>query len=419
MKFGPGRLGIVDVFLPDARVVFVQTGDFRAATERISCGAGETFHAQKYSMEVVERLAQNSALAAVLCINAEARHDEVLPSGVRSIGLENIWRQKKPFDAVMAQLDRLSPTHVVLRIPSVELLNWARSRKVRILPSLADSFAPRSGLRGLRDWWRSRRLGRAVNHASVDRAGNHNIAAAEALAAIGVAPEKIVPWDWPRSPTPADFSAKTAARAARKRLICVGTVSEMKGVGDVLRALAVDPEMGGGATLEVVGAGEIEEMRALAASLGVTDRVTFTGRIPHAEVGPRMHAADAVLVYSRHAYGEGLPGTIYLGLASRTPLVVSDHPMFVAYLRDGEDVLVAPECAPKALAARLRALFADDELYTRLSRDSDMVFERLTHPVLWGEFIERWLRDTPDDRAWLDAQALSNWRRAPHDMETP
>jgi glycosyltransferase involved in cell wall biosynthesis len=143
----------------------------------------------------------------------------------------------------------------------------------------------------------------------------------------------------------------------------------------------------------------------------MADRVTFTSRIPRAEIAPRMHAADAVLVYSRHAYGEGLPGTIYLGLASRTPLVVSDHPMFVAYLRDGDDVLVAPEHAPQALAARLRALFDDEALYARLSRNSDAAFARITHPVLWGEFVERWLRDTPEDRAWLDAQALLNWRQ--------
>jgi glycosyltransferase involved in cell wall biosynthesis len=143
----------------------------------------------------------------------------------------------------------------------------------------------------------------------------------------------------------------------------------------------------------------------------MADRVTFTSRIPRAEIAPRMHAADAVLVYSRHAYGEGLPGTIYLGLASRTPLVVSDHPMFVAYLRDGDDVLVAPEHAPQALAARLRALFDDEALYARLSRNSDAAFARIAHPVLWGEFVERWLRDTPEDRAWLDAQALLNWRQ--------
>jgi len=401
----------------EKRIFFVQNGDFRAASERIASGGGETFHAQKYSMEVVDRLAAEAALAAVLCINAEASHDEVLPSGVRSVGLENIWARKRPFDAVIAQLDRLAPTHLVLRLPSIELLSWAQAREVRVLPSFADSFTPRPGLRGLRDRWRHRRLGRAINHGSVDRAGNHNVAAAEALAAIGVAPEKIVPWDWPRSPTPADFSIKVAQGAGPKRLIYVGTVSEAKGVGDVIRALVVDPEMGNRATLEVVGAGDIDGMRALAASLGVAGRVTFAGRIPHAEVAPRMHAADAVLVYSRHAYGEGLPGTIYLGLASRTPLVVSDHPMFVAYLRDGEDVLVAPERAPEALAARLCELFDDDELYARLSRNSDTAFARITHPVLWGEFIERWLRDTPEDRAWLDAQALPRWRETHHETE--
>lgn len=400
------------------RIVFVQNGDFRAATERIASGVGETFHAQKYSMEVVERLAAETELAAVLCINAEASHDEILPSGVRSIGLENIWAQRKPFDVVIAQLDRLAPTHLVLRLPSVDLLAWARAQEVRVLPSFADSFTPRPGLRGLRDRWRNRRLGRAVNHSSIDRAGNHNVAAAEALAAIGVVPEKIVPWDWPRSPTPADFPSKTGPRAGRKRLICVGTVSEAKGVGDVLRAMAADPEMGGGATLEIVGAGQIDEMRTLTSSLGVANRVTFAGRIPHAEVAPRMHAADAVLVCSRHAYGEGLPGTIYLGLASRTPLVVSDHPMFVAYLRDGDDVLVVPERAPEALAARLRELFDNQDLYARLSRTSDLAFARISHPVLWGEFVERWLRDTPQDRAWLDAQALPRWRESLTKKET-
>lgn len=400
-----------------ARVVFVQYGDFRAANQRIEGGIGETFDAQKYSMDVVERLVANVALVAVLCVRAEEAHDEVLPSGVRSIGLENIWQRRRPFEAVLAKLDELAPTHLILRTPISECLIWARRQNLRVLPSFADSFTPRAGLRGWLDRWRFHRLASAVNHTSVDRAGNHNVAAAEALAAIGVMPEKIVPWDWPRSPTPTDFPVKAAPRPGPKRLIFVGSVSEAKGVGDILHALAADPGMGEGATLEVIGTGDIETMRATAASLSVADRVTFAGRIPHAEVAPRMHAADAVLVYSRHEYGEGLPGTIYLGLASRTPLVVSDHPMFTFYLRGGKDVLVAPERSPPALAARLRELFGNVALYERLSRNSEVAFMRIAHPVLWGEFVERWLRDTPEDRAWLDANSLPNWRRSGEDME--
>jgi hypothetical protein len=392
------------------RVVFVQNGDFRAADLRIRGGIGETYDAQKYSMEVVERLVTQSAFPTVLCVDAEQPHDEILPSGVHSIGLENIWNHRRPFAAVIALLEALAPTHLVLRLPSAELLAWARRRGVRVLPSFADSFTPRSGFRGWLDRWRLYRLASALNHPSVTCVGNHNIAAAEAMAGIGVKPEKIVPWDWPRSPTPQDFSAKAAPGAGRKRLIFVGTVSEAKGVGDILRALAADPAMGEGATLEVLGSGDIDGMRALAAQLGVSQRVQFAGRIPHAAVAPAMHAADAVLVYSRHAYGEGLPGTIYLGLASRTPLVVSDHPMFTAYFRDEEDLLIVPEGAPAMLAARLRALFEDNALYGALSYNSEFAFKRIVHPVLWGAFVQHWLRDAPEDRTWLKANALPRWQ---------
>lgn len=393
-----------------ARIVFVQTSDFRAAYERMSAGMGETYDAQTYSMEVVERLVPQAAVVAVICTCAEIPHDKTLPSGVRSIGLDDIWKQKRPFASVIAQLDALEPTHLILRSPSRPLLTWARQHGVRVLPSFADSFMLRRGLRGWIDRWRLRQLASELNRPEVGRVGNHNIAAAEGLATLGVAAEKIIPWDWPRSPTPADFSPKTAPAAGPKRLIFVGAVSEAKGVGDIIRALAADPRMGDGATLKVVGGGDIEGFQALARSLGVAKRVTFTGRLPHAEIAPAMHAADAVLVYSRHQYGEGLPGTIYLGFASRTPIVISDHPMFVAYFRDREDVLFAPEHAPDQLAARLRVLFDDPALYERLSRNGDSAFVRIAHPVLWGDFVECWLRNGPEECAWLDAQTLPKWR---------
>lgn len=392
------------------RVVFVQHGDFRAADRRIREGIGATYDAQEYSMNVVKQLAKQASLAAVICVDAEEPHDEILVSRVRSIGLESIWQHKRPFDGIISRLEELAPTHLILSLPSSELLVWARKRNVRVLPCFADTFPLRPGLRSWIDRWRRFRLARALNHPSVDFIGNHNIAAAEALAEIGVNPEKVVPWDWPRSPTPKDFPIKMAPNVGRKRLIFVGTVSEAKGVGDILRALAADPGMGEGATLEVLGAGDIEGMRLIATQLGVDDRVSFSGRVPHAAVAPAMHAADAVLVYSRKTYGEGLPGTIYLGLASRTPVVVSDHPMFTAYFRDGNDVLVVPERNPDALAAKLTKLFSDDLLYQSLSRNSLDAFNRIVHPVLWGEFIERWLRNGGEDRDWLNAQALPKWR---------
>lgn len=404
---------------PGARVAFVQNGDFRAAARRLEAGLGETYDAQRDSMEFVERLAAATALTAVISADSEDPHEaDPLPSGVVSIGLAPIWAAaRSPREAwrpVIAELERLAPSHVVLRLPSAEVLEWCLARGVAAFPCLADSFAPRPGLlRGWIDRRRTARLARLLNDPRVTCVGNHNVAAAEDLVRIGVDPARVVPWDWPRSPTPADFAPKAAPGPAPHRLICVGAVSAAKGVEEAIRALAVPgaPD----ATLDVVGSGEIEAMRALAARLGVADRVNFAGRVPHAEVAPRMRAADLVLVCSRHDYGEGLPGTIYLGLASRTPLVTSDHPMFVAYLKAGEDVAMVPARDAPALAAAIRALLADPARYATLSRGADAAFARICHPVLWADLTGRWLRDAAEDRAWIAANALPRWRRSTRD----
>ena len=53
-----------------------------------------------------------------------------------------------------------------------------------------------------------------------------------------------------------------------------------------------------------------------------------------------MHAHDAVVVPSQHAYPEGLPMTIYDAYCSRSPLIASDHPMFRSKVIDDETAVV-------------------------------------------------------------------------------
>lgn len=60
------------------------------------------------------------------------------------------------------------------------------------------------------------------------------------------------------------------------------------------------------------------ELEALAAQLGVADRVVFTGRVP--EVAPYLHLADIVLLPSQHE-GFGVP--IAEGMAAGTPVIAS------------------------------------------------------------------------------------------------
>jgi glycosyltransferase involved in cell wall biosynthesis len=299
------------------------------------------------------------------------------------------------------------PTHLVARSPIAPLLRWGLERRVRTLPLLATSF-PRTGLLG---WLRYRRVGAVLNRKAIQWVGNHQRNSARALVRIGVDPAKIVPWDWPPDVTPRDFPAKKAAPGAGAlRLFYAGRVQETKGIGDCLRALVLLRNRGLDVSLSVAGPGETDAYRALASALGVAHHVSFLGRIRHRDVVEQMHRHDVVLVPSQHAYPEGLPLTIYDAFCSRSPLIASDHPMFRGQVVDGETALVFRASDPDSLAACVDRLASDHALYARLSADSLAAWERLQIPVRWGDLLERWLRNSAEDRRWLAQHSLASGR---------
>jgi glycosyltransferase involved in cell wall biosynthesis len=182
-----------------------------------------------------------------------------------------------------------------------------------------------------------------------------------------------------------------------------GLISANKGVGDLVRAIALLRAQGQAVRAEIAGRGEVEHFRALAARLGVGDAVHFLGSIPNAEVVARMRAAAVVAVPSHHAYPEGLPLTIYEALSARTPLVVSDHPMFAGNLVDGQSALVHKAGDAAAMAARIGQLLGDPALYAALSAAAPAAWEALQIEAKWGAVIAHWLREDTD---WLAAHSL-------------
>ena len=136
-------------------------------------------------------------------------------------------------------------------------------------------------------------------------------------------------------------------------------------------------------------------------------QVAFLGLIPNAEVGACMRAASVVVVPSQHAYPEGLPLTIYEALCARTPIVASDHPMFVRRLVHRETALIYRAGKPGELADGIAELIADPALYAALSAASQRAWDGLQIPLKWGDLIARWLGGTEDDRHWLAAQSLA------------
>lgn len=143
-------------------------------------------------------------------------------------------------------------------------------------------------------------------------------------------------------------------------LLAMGRLHEAKAHDVTLKALARLP----GAWLWIAGSGPLEaELKALASSLGVADRVRFTGWRTDA---PRLYrAADVVVFPSRYEPH----GTVVLqAWADGVPLVTaaSDGPK--GLVRDGEDALLVPIDDDAALAAAIARVLDDAALAARLVR---------------------------------------------------
>jgi glycosyltransferase involved in cell wall biosynthesis len=137
-------------------------------------------------------------------------------------------------------------------------------------------------------------------------------------------------------------------------IVCVGRLSEQKGQDVAIRALA--RLRNNSARLRFVGdesrRGEKARLEALAASLGVADRIQWRGEVP--ETAPEFRAADLVIAPSRW---EGMSLVFLEAMACGAPMVVTDVPG--SEVVQGTGVIVPPD-NPGHLAEAIDALLDDE-----------------------------------------------------------
>ena len=127
------------------------------------------------------------------------------------------------------------------------------------------------------------------------------------------------------------------------------------------------------ATLMIVGEGSRRAaLEAMAAELGVADRVVFTGRRDDV---PAVTAALDVAVLP--SYREALGLTVLEAMALSRPVVASEVGGIPEMIEDGRTGLLVPPRDPDALAAAIIRLLRDHPLADTLGRNGhDMVHER-------------------------------------------
>lgn len=178
------------------------------------------------------------------------------------------------------------------------------------------------------------------------------------LVAIGVAPERVTVL---RNGVdllgfrPVDGSAIRNRYLPRggRLLLSVGLLIPRKGHDLTVRAVADLPDC----RLLIAGEGpERGRLEALARQLGVADRVTLLGRVPHAELAAYYAAADALVLASSR---EGWANVLLEAMACGTPVVASNvwgTPEVVAATAAGR---LMPSRTPDGIVAAVNDLFAD------------------------------------------------------------
>lgn len=389
---------------PHRLLIAQYAGDVRQAFNALADGCAETYYAQRYSLDVLLSCQQwNDAVGTLVFLTDEV-YDEVLPNGIRVMGAG--FNGASVDDARLLQMvEAFRPTRLVLRTPNPALLQWAIKHQVRTLVTLADSFQTK----GLKNRVWNYRLNRLLSSPWVDWVGNHGINSSLSLQHIGLNPQKIIPWDWPAVITPSAYLPKShVASPERVNLFFAGSISEAKGIGDVLRAIPLLKQRGLDVQLKAAGKGDIAGFEQEAQQLGIASNVNFLGLVPHHDIVKLMREADIIVIPSRHAYPEGLPMTVYEGFCSRTPIVASDHPMFKGKLQHEMNAMIFSEGNVEALAACVARLCSQPELYQQLSAASAEAWEKLQIQVKWGDLLERWLVDSPENHRWLLERCLTS-----------
>lgn len=188
--------------------------------------------------------------------------------------------------------------------------------------------------------------------------------------------------DAPAEAAPVDrASLKTPADAPL--LLGMGRLHDVKAHDVSLEALVRLPQ----AYLWIAGAGPQEaKLKALAAALGVAERVRFLGW--RTDASALYRAADVCVFPSRY---EPLGNVVIQSWAHGLPVVAAASQGPSALIRDGEDGLLVPVDDAEALAVGVRRLLDDSRLRDRLVQQGagrvEAEFSRAAVTAQWRELF--------------------------------
>ncbi|MGH8907543.1 MAG: glycosyltransferase [Egibacteraceae bacterium] len=157
---------------------------------------------------------------------------------------------------------------------------------------------------------------------------------------------------------------------ARLRILCIGTLHEVKGQRHLLEACRLLAEQGVQVRCTLVGDGPDRRMLArLIAAWSLEGSAELVGRRTTAEIAALLVTVDVLAapsVPTRQGKREGIPVVLMEAMSAQVPVVASRLSGIPELVEDGRTGLLVPPGDAAALAGALRRLHEDPRLRRRL-----------------------------------------------------
>ena len=174
-------------------------------------------------------------------------------------------------------------------------------------------------------------------------------------------------------PGPAQAPERKIAADGIRRVLFVGRLTELKGVGDLLEALAKAPLDRSKVEVTLAGNGEDDRFKAQAQALGVESFVNFAGWCDQPKIDELLAKADLLVLPS---HDEVLPLVVLEALGRGVAVVCTPVGELPTVLSDGENARFVPVGDVDQLAQTLGNLLNDDEQLLQLGRAGRKLYEQ-------------------------------------------
>lgn len=184
------------------------------------------------------------------------------------------------------------------------------------------------------------------------------------------------------SDSEARSSAVVSPHLGSMSIVNVGTLIDIKGIRQAIRALSIlRNQYGIDCILTLVGKGDSVPYARLAEELGVLDAVRFAGM--QQDVRPYLWSADIALGISG---GGGVGHAALEMLAAACPIVAWDSLTYSQFLKDMRTAVLVPYGDAVALARGIRTVLEEPSLARDMARNARLLAKAYDWSVIFGLF---------------------------------